>query len=157
MLYGFDEDALKMLKSYLSNRKQCVCIDGTLSNLKELKDVSVPQGSILGPILYIIFSNDLPEIIHNHPSDLNQNDSDLNIGPETPRKTSLFKREQALLKHSNTESQKSFKRPMLIYTTPRVWDSKGTRSVVASPVNRLGILNNVNSSLNGSEILKNIL
>lgn len=107
------------------------------------------------------------EIINKEIPDLNHlksirdhNDSDLPSGIETPKKSSLFKREQALLKHSSSESQKTFKdykRPMLIYTTPRVWDSKGAKSLVSSPVMRLGVMNNVNGSLNGNEVLKNML
>ena len=50
--------------SYLSDRSQCVCIDGSLSRLQHVKH-GVPQGSILGPLLYIIFTNELPEVIHN--------------------------------------------------------------------------------------------
>ena len=53
------------MNSYLSNRKQCVYIDGSLS--KELPvEVGVPQGSILGPLFYIIYTSDLPETVHNH-------------------------------------------------------------------------------------------
>ena len=61
-LYGFDEDSLKWVHSYLSGRSQCVIIDGCLS--KQLGvDVGVPQGSILGPLFYTIFTNELPEVV----------------------------------------------------------------------------------------------
>ena len=65
LLYGFDEASFKWIKSYLSDRKQSVCIDGTCSSMLPL-DFGVPQGSIVGPLLYIIFTNDLPESVHNH-------------------------------------------------------------------------------------------
>ena len=60
--YGFD---LTWLESYLTDRKQTVCIDGTCSKMLKLL-VAVPQGFIIGPLLYIIFTNDLPESVHGH-------------------------------------------------------------------------------------------
>ena len=61
-LYGFDQKSLARMTSYFSGRTQSVCIDGTLSDPLELT-AGVPQGSILGPLCYIIFTNDLPETI----------------------------------------------------------------------------------------------
>ena len=61
-LYGFDVDALELMRNYLSGRTQAVYIDGSLSSFLPV-DVGVPQGSILGPLCYILFTNDLPETI----------------------------------------------------------------------------------------------
>ena len=61
-LYGFSQDSLAWMSSYLSGRVQSVCIDGTLSPALRIS-TGVPQGSILGPLFYIIFTNDLPEAI----------------------------------------------------------------------------------------------
>ena len=61
-LYGFDDIALRWMKNYLSGRTQTVCIDGSLSSFLPVR-VGVPQGSILGPLCYILFTNDLPETI----------------------------------------------------------------------------------------------
>ena len=64
-LYGCEESILDWTKSYLQGRSQCVVINGTLSKLLPV-NTGVPQGSILGPLLYTIFTNELPEVIHTH-------------------------------------------------------------------------------------------
>ena len=50
-LYGFEDSALAWIRSYLSDRRQCVSIDSSLSNMLHT-ETGVPQGSILGPILF---------------------------------------------------------------------------------------------------------
>ena len=62
--YGFEEDSLCWTESYLSDRSQCVSIEGSLSRLLPVR-VGVPQGSILGPLFYTLFTNELPEVIHD--------------------------------------------------------------------------------------------
>jgi hypothetical protein len=56
--YGITGTALKWFESYLSNRFQCVDINGSLSELREII-MSVLQGSSLGPILFLCFINDI--------------------------------------------------------------------------------------------------
>ena len=63
-LYGFDAGMVAWISSYLSSSSQCVSIDGTLSKLQPVHH-GVPQGSILGPLLYIIFTNEIPEVVHS--------------------------------------------------------------------------------------------
>ena len=67
-LYGFDRDSLEWIQSYLSDRRQCVSISGSLSKLLPVP-TGVPQGSILGPMFYTLFTNELPEVVHDHPGD----------------------------------------------------------------------------------------
>ena len=73
--YGIPGVSNDWLKSYPSNRNQCVSINGYESGLAAI-NCGVPQGSVLGPLLFLLYINDLNQTIkfckvHNFADDTN--------------------------------------------------------------------------------------
>eukprot|EP00732_Lithocolla_globosa_P006391 Lithocolla_globosa_v1_NODE_7403_length_951_cov_28.435268.p1 type:complete len:155 gc:universal NODE_7403_length_951_cov_28.435268:325-789(+) len=73
-IYGFST----LLTSYLSDRTQTVVIDGKKSQPRLIK-CGVPQGSILGPFLFIVYINDLPNAMTHCNATMFADDTTLSV------------------------------------------------------------------------------
>ena len=63
--YGIKAALLSWISSLLLDRRQCVSLKGSSSTWKPI-DSGVPQGSVLGPILFIMYVNDIPDIVKSN-------------------------------------------------------------------------------------------
>ena len=86
--YGITGIPLKLLKSYLTDRFQAVRVNKVTSAFKSI-NAGVPQGSVLGPILYLIYVNEIPNISNEFSTCLFADDTTLIF--EHSNKYDLFK------------------------------------------------------------------
>ena len=56
--YGFSRTSLKLMENYLCNKQHRISINGSFSDWTEVI-TGIPQGSILGPLLFNVFLNDI--------------------------------------------------------------------------------------------------
>ena len=67
--FGFRASVIKWFESYLSNRKFLICIDNVFSEAGTLK-YGVPQGSFLRPLLFLLYVNDISQLLSDAGSHL---------------------------------------------------------------------------------------
>ena len=83
-LYGVSSQSLNWFRSYLSDRKQQTFIDGVQSDFCNIT-CGIPQGSILGPLLFTIYINDLPSCNLFSKPKMYADDTTLTSPAEDPR------------------------------------------------------------------------
>ena len=72
--YGLSEDFLTWISNYLCDRSQRVVVEGVASDWAPVTS-GVPQGSILGPLLFLLFINDMPSVASSSTTALFADDS----------------------------------------------------------------------------------
>ena len=82
--YGIRDNALEWFSSYLTGRKQFVTYNGISSGQKTVK-CGVPQGSILGPLLFLLYINDLYHVCNNSIPILFADDTNLFFSGSDPK------------------------------------------------------------------------
>ena len=81
-MYGISGTALSWFSSYLTNRTQSVIVDDHISQVSSLS-YGVPQGFVLGPILFVVYTKPLSDLIQCHSTESQSfaDDSQLQVCP----------------------------------------------------------------------------
>ena len=87
--YGVRGLSLEWFRSYLTDRKQYVFINGETSQLQDVS-CGVPQGSVLGPLLFLIYINDLPNISKVLQFYLFADDTNIYYEADSPKKLEVI-------------------------------------------------------------------
>ena len=74
--FGISGNELRWFDSYLTDRERQCAVNGMLSSVRKLK-CGFPQGSILGPLLFLLYINDLPQCLQKTTPGLYADDTEL--------------------------------------------------------------------------------
>ena len=127
-LYNFSPATLEWFKSYLSDRSQYVMVDSRLSDPLPIGDQGVPQGSLLGPLCFIIFYNDFPAAHETGESILYADDDTDNCSSNDPNELQNMIQHEANLStdwvHDNKLVCSGSKTKLLVIGTREMRQSK---------------------------------
>jgi len=87
--YGIEACENSWFKSYLSNSYQRCLVNGFLSSSRQI-ECSVPQGSILGPLLFLLYINDLPNCLDHTIPCLYADDTQIYASSQNPEELTSF-------------------------------------------------------------------
>jgi hypothetical protein len=104
---GVDGTTLSWISSFLSSRKQLVLLDGVKSSEKEVLS-GVPQGTVPGPLLFLSFINDLPDVTTSSDARLFADDSLLYRHVNSQNNSDLLQKDLSSLEKWEEEWQMSF-------------------------------------------------
>ena len=131
-LYNFSPETLQWFKSYLSDRSQYVMVESRLSDPLHVGDQGVPQGSLLGPLCFIIFYNDFPAAREAGESILYADDDTDNCSNKDPTELRNMIQHEANLStswvHDNKLVCSGSKTKLLVIGTREMRQSKLVRT-----------------------------
>ena len=105
--YGIDQATIKWIKSFLENRNQNVVLDGVISSSAQVLS-GVPQGSVLEPLLFLAYINDMPETINHSETLLFADDTILFRKINNTKDSDLLQQDLSALERWENEWQMSF-------------------------------------------------
>ena len=118
---GCSEESVKWFKSYLSDREQITNFKGKKSHSLIIK-MGVPQGSILGPLLFSIYVNSMPNCISNGIIDMYADDTTLSVSGATAHEV-----EQKLTLALNEVMTMDYKKTRLVLNSDKTCVMDGNR------------------------------
>ena len=123
-IYKCSNITIKWFESYLTNRTQSVSVNGVISD-KQITTCGVPQGSILGPLLFLLFINHLPLYVQENDSNVDMYADDTTIYDINLSKTVVERNLQRALNNvsnwclDNGMVLNAAKTKVLLITTPQ--------------------------------------
>lgn len=145
---GFGNNSLKLIANYFESRTQTVKLNGTCSTSLPIK-LGVPQGSVLGPLFFLLFINDLPHFVNGFSCKLFADDTSLYMSNKSYDEliTNFHLSTAKLLDWCNhNRLDLNLKKTFIMFVTnkrikpPQVIQKNGSEITVVSSVKILGLI-----------------